>query len=180
MIYFIQSGDDAIKIGYTGSPNPSARLSELQISTHHRLRLIAVLNGDRSLEETLHKRFCASHIRGEWFRLSDELKEFLATVPPANECEYQKNPRRIAPSSPERTERASIVRAARKMLGWDQGRLAAEAGLSLMVIKNIERETSDARSSTMDSIFKAFSRYGLLFLQPGDTRNGGRGLRFTR
>jgi transcriptional regulator with XRE-family HTH domain len=70
------------------------------------------------------------------------------------------------------------MRAARGLLGWSQRDLAEAAGLTLAQIKNIERGALDPRASMLAAIEEAFSRANIIFLDPGDTRAGGRGVRF--
>jgi transcriptional regulator with XRE-family HTH domain len=69
------------------------------------------------------------------------------------------------------------IRAARGLLGWTQSQLANVAGLSEVAIKNLERGRTDPRASTLTAIQEAFDRAGVVFLDPGDTRNGGSGVR---
>lgn len=69
------------------------------------------------------------------------------------------------------------IRAARALIGWKQSDLASESGVSEISIKNIERGATDARSSTLASIQSAFTKAGVVFLDPGDTRDGGHGVR---
>jgi transcriptional regulator with XRE-family HTH domain len=69
------------------------------------------------------------------------------------------------------------IRAARGLLGWTQSQLAKVAGLSEVAIKNLERGRTDPRASTLTAIQEAFDRAGVVFLDPGDTRNGGSGIR---
>jgi transcriptional regulator with XRE-family HTH domain len=69
------------------------------------------------------------------------------------------------------------IRAARAILGWKQRELAAAAGLSEVSIKNAERGVVDSRGSTLNAIQRAFDRAGVIFLDTGDTRNGGPGVR---
>jgi transcriptional regulator with XRE-family HTH domain len=69
------------------------------------------------------------------------------------------------------------IRAARGLLGWTQAQLARAAGLSEVAIKNLERGRTDPRASTLTAIQEAFDRAGVVFLDPGDTRNGGSGVR---
>lgn len=69
------------------------------------------------------------------------------------------------------------VRAARALIGWTQIQLAAAAGISEISVKNIERDKTDPRSSTMNAIQVAFETAGVVFLDAGDTRNGGPGVR---
>lgn len=69
------------------------------------------------------------------------------------------------------------IRAARAMIGWKQSDLASNSGVSEISIKNIERGATDARSSTLAAIQSAFTKAGVVFLDPGDTRDGGHGVR---
>ena len=72
-IYLIQVGElDIVKIGY--SNNPIKRLNDLQISHYETLSIIATKRGNREKELHLHKKFKDDHIRGEWFRFSDNIK----------------------------------------------------------------------------------------------------------
>ncbi len=72
---------------------------------------------------------------------------------------------------------AAQIRAARAMIGWKQSDLAARSGVSEISIKNIERGATDPRSSTLQAIQNAFDAAGLVFLDPGDQRPGGAGVR---
>ena len=69
------------------------------------------------------------------------------------------------------------IRAGRALLGWKQRELSAAAGLSEVSIKNAERGVVDSRGSTLNAIQRAFDRAGVIFLDTGDTRNGGPGVR---
>ena len=69
------------------------------------------------------------------------------------------------------------IRAARALTAWKQADLAEASGVSLISIKNIERGATDPRGSTLAAIQEAFNRAGVLFLDPGDTRDGGHGVR---
>lgn len=78
-LYFIQSVvGGPIKIGY--GANVNARLVAHQIGSPFRLRLLASIDGTRSDECALHKRFDAAHVHGEWFWPTDELCAYLATI----------------------------------------------------------------------------------------------------
>ena len=58
------------------------------------------------------------------------------------------------------------VRAARELLRWTQGRLAAEAGLSLTTVKRFEADGAMS-GSTEDAILAALVEAGVVFL-PAD------------
>jgi len=87
----------------------------------------------------------------------------------------------VSPTAVSRYHAAMItpaqIRAARALLGWKQTDLAARAGVSEISIKNIERGTTDARSSTLSKIETAFAEAGAIFLDPGVNRDGGAGVR---
>jgi predicted transcriptional regulator len=72
------------------------------------------------------------------------------------------------------------IRAARALLGWKQGDLAKAAGISEISIKNIERGVTDPRASTLAAIQRAFDDAGLMFLEPGDIRDGSYGIRLKK
>lgn len=73
-VYFIQNGD-AVKIGI--SVTPRKRMADIAVSNHADLRLLGVLPGGAKRERALHAKFKAHHIRGEWFKLVPEIKEYL-------------------------------------------------------------------------------------------------------
>lgn len=80
-VYFIQAGEDGpVKIGV--AKNPEKRLPALQVNCVAKLRPLGVVNGDRETERSLHARFAASRVRGEWFGLSAELQEFTRHLLP--------------------------------------------------------------------------------------------------
>ncbi|MGJ4855540.1 helix-turn-helix domain-containing protein [Labrys sp. La1] len=70
------------------------------------------------------------------------------------------------------------IRAARALVGWKQIELAEASGVSEISIKNIERGVTDAKASTLAAIQDAFRAAGVVFLEPGDMRQGGAGVRF--
>jgi transcriptional regulator with XRE-family HTH domain len=72
------------------------------------------------------------------------------------------------------------IRAGRALLNWSQLALATAANLSPAAIKNIERGALDPRASMLAAIEEAFDRAGVMFLDVGDVRDGGRGVRMKR
>ena len=78
-VYFIQAGEGGpIKIGY--SSDPRVRAGDLQTAHHEQLRLLCTTPGDMALEAKLHKRFKRSRIRGEWFRPSWFLRQYIEAL----------------------------------------------------------------------------------------------------
>ncbi len=82
IVYFMQGEKGGpIKIGR--SQNAKQRLDKLQIGSNIRLRLVRWLPFVPGVEASLHKRFAAERLHGEWFRPSGRLKRFMAAIPPA-------------------------------------------------------------------------------------------------
>lgn len=81
-VYFIRSGK-VVKIGM--SDNVAKRMDQLKVSTHRKLKLVALADGGMALEKELHARFAAYRIRGEWFRWSQEISDYIADLPPVDE-----------------------------------------------------------------------------------------------
>lgn len=78
-VYFIQSERGGpIKIGR--AINPEQRLKQCQTGSPERLVLLAVISGGRDLERSLHARFAASRLRGEWFKPTPELIALIGEV----------------------------------------------------------------------------------------------------
>jgi DNA-binding XRE family transcriptional regulator len=83
-------------------------------------------------------------------------------------------------ADPEGVITLAQIRAARALLGWNQTDLATVLGVSEIAIKNLERGATDPRVSTVNRIQEAFDRAGVIFLDTGDIRDGGPGLRLKR
>ena len=77
-IYFIQDGDNQrIKIGK--AKDPEIRLDALQTANSGILTLLVAIPSNDMVEDEkyFHKKFAASHLRGEWFLNSQELMDFI-------------------------------------------------------------------------------------------------------
>lgn len=73
-IYFMRAGE-FVKIGR--SKNWRYRMSGMQVGSPYTIVPLLVLIGDESEEQRLHHRFRESRFRGEWFRLSDAIREYI-------------------------------------------------------------------------------------------------------
>jgi hypothetical protein len=77
-VYFISDGD-FIKIGQSRTC-PYGRIRSLQTASSTELKFLAMMRGaDR--EQELHKRFAHLRARGEWFRQTEELIDFIKSIP---------------------------------------------------------------------------------------------------
>ncbi len=74
MIYFIRRGE-FVKIGVT--INVLNRVKTLQNASVEPVTLLGVMVGGKREERALHQRFHAKRIRGEWFKIDDEITDFV-------------------------------------------------------------------------------------------------------
>lgn len=86
MIYFIACADaQAVKIGITKDYvyYVYKRLTVMQTGCPLRLELVGTEEGYKDEEAVLHARFAPARIHGEWYRMTDELRAYVAqlTVP---------------------------------------------------------------------------------------------------
>lgn len=73
------------------------------------------------------------------------------------------------------------IRAARALLGWDQGHLAAAAGLSVPTVHRMEKLGPER--CLLGNILKAqraLTAAGIVFIGPGERGNGGIGVQLRR
>jgi hypothetical protein len=75
-IYFVQGGS-YVKIGVTKGPL-LRRLKNLATASPHKLSVLATIeNAPITYEATLHDRFAADRVNGEWFEYSDQIAKFI-------------------------------------------------------------------------------------------------------
>lgn len=74
-IYFVTSDHALVKIGY--ATDVAARVRTLQTSVPHPLHILLVVAGTLADERTVHRRFAADRLRGEWFNLSPAIEAFI-------------------------------------------------------------------------------------------------------
>lgn len=110
-VYFMQmlSPDLPIKIGWTC--RPETRKQTLLTASPYEIELLHVMPGDIALERRLHKRFRKDRIRGEWFRSSSGLVEFI------NEQKKDRKPAQVTHSVGDGTVQGA------KSCGWCGGML---------------------------------------------------------
>ena len=81
VIYFISGivGQHGfVKIGITRSMLLlRSRFGAIQTSSPLDLRVMGWQEGDVVLEKTLHEAFRDDHVRGEWFKLSKDIQEYV-------------------------------------------------------------------------------------------------------
>ena len=77
MIYFMQSDNGQIKIGYTDG-TPEERLKSLQTGCPFLIRILGTIEGDLGTEKSLHDKFAEDRLAGEWFKPSLKLMRFIS------------------------------------------------------------------------------------------------------
>lgn len=82
MIYFLQEDvpDGLIKIGHT-EVSAQNRARATRTYNGRRIKILGTCEGDRRVEDLLHKKFSTRHVRGDWFRPAPELLTFIAGLP---------------------------------------------------------------------------------------------------
>ena len=76
-VYFIECGD-FIKIGFTVSVE--GRVRTLATAIPFPLTILATINGSRDTESYLHSRFAEARHKGEWFRKTPELLDYIEHI----------------------------------------------------------------------------------------------------
>lgn len=74
-VYFV-SFDGHLKIGFSAF-DPRTRLRALQSGCPMELTVEVIMDGDRERERHWHDLFAPMRTRGEWFRLTDEIRKAL-------------------------------------------------------------------------------------------------------
>lgn len=69
------------------------------------------------------------------------------------------------------------LRAARAMAGLSQRELAAASGVGAQTIKNIEGGGQDPRLSTAMALRRTLEALGIVFMDAGEHKDGGPGVR---
>ncbi len=75
IVYFLQAGP-FIKIGKTIGCATN-RVAQLQTGCPFPIKIISTINGDRSVESGLHRRFSKCRAHGEWFHATPELMDYI-------------------------------------------------------------------------------------------------------
>lgn len=71
MVYFLECGE-FVKIGH--SKDPTYRIGEFTNGNPYPMAIIHSINGRQALEKDIHRTLKDLHHKGEWFRLTDELR----------------------------------------------------------------------------------------------------------
>lgn len=74
---------------------------------------------------------------------------------------------------------AEQIKAARALVGWSQPQLATAAGLSMPTIRRMEGPLGPGRSTAanVDAVRRALEGAGVVFMEAGELKPGGPGVR---
>jgi len=123
-VYFAAAFTEGlVKIGFSSAP--FRRVSSLRTQHKIPLKMVALLDGDRSDERKFHARFDAVRSHGEWFFYKGELKRFLDAQPLPGQTSsgYQRCLRPQVSEAyliakAERNPKFSVAEAIDLMSGW--------------------------------------------------------------
>ncbi|MDE2020540.1 MAG: GIY-YIG nuclease family protein [Patescibacteria group bacterium] len=88
-VYFALAPESGrLKIGV--ARNPAARFASLCSSSPEPLKLLAILEGDETLERELHARFSEYRTHREWFRYEGKLRAFVSPLEPPQKLPNRK------------------------------------------------------------------------------------------
>ncbi len=77
-VYVVQANGYYVKIGR--AQNISERLRSMQTASPVPLRLLAIPSRNPDDEKSFHQRLKKSHVRGEWFRMDEQVVNFIREV----------------------------------------------------------------------------------------------------
>jgi transcriptional regulator with XRE-family HTH domain len=74
------------------------------------------------------------------------------------------------------------IRAARALLDWTQPKLAEMSKLSVPTVRRMEsvRGPSSSTTANVEAVRRALEAEGVVFLDPGETKVGGAGVRLKK
>jgi transcriptional regulator with XRE-family HTH domain len=74
---------------------------------------------------------------------------------------------------------AEQIKAARALVDWSQPKLAEASGLSMPTIRRMEGPLGPGRSTAVnvDAVQRALEGAGVVFLEAGEVKQGGPGVR---
>lgn len=76
-VYFVSDGQ-FVKIGWTADWRQ--RMTTIQSANPNKLQILAVCRGSTYRELALHRRFEKHHTQGEWHRLDQEIRDYIADI----------------------------------------------------------------------------------------------------
>lgn len=177
MVYFIQAEcGGSIKIGL--AKDPATRLNQIQRYSPLRLRIIALMDGDRSAELALHRRFLECWSHGEWFTPTPELIRWIhdhaapITIEAAPATlralfRLKREPRQEGSRS-SRVILGNAIRTARKTRRMNQSDLGYLIGVRQRRITEWENALTYPRTTYISRLLEALPELSCILLPNGD------------
>jgi uncharacterized protein YdaU (DUF1376 family) len=118
-VYLIRRGDGTVKIG--SSNNVAQRLAQLRYKYQENLSLIGTVPSESmgDLEVSLHARYSALRVIGEWFRLSEGDIEAILSITPQGDIRGDRGYNPTYNPSPRALARAESVSVSGSVSGFD-------------------------------------------------------------
>lgn len=138
-----------VKIGFT--TDIRNRLSQLQVATPLRLKLVALFEGDMETEKQLHKQFEEHAVRGEWFNNVEELKKFAEEQPTDLLWKYGFIDHDKSPMG--------LIKQARHDLNLSMEELGLRLGVTKQAVMDMETREMQGRI-TVGNLYKALNKLG--------------------
>lgn len=156
MIYFIQTEDGPIKIGYTTSVKK--RMNTLQTSSPKKLTLLAEMQGSRTFEREIHNKFHHIKMTGEWFRPEQELMNFIQDLKGTATATGERKIVLLPNLARQMVNMGENIKLARLRRNLSAAMIAERADITRTTLRSIER--GDA-SVSIGNIAKVLFTLGL-------------------
>ncbi|CCJ07032.1 Hypothetical protein BN69_1581 [Methylocystis sp. SC2] len=88
---YVAGYDHYVKIGFSAASR-GARILSLQTSAPKEIKVYKYLPGDIALERALHRKFARYRLKGEWFRNTGRLNEWIGAGCPLPLTEHSAKP----------------------------------------------------------------------------------------
>ena len=131
-VYFIQSREGPIKIGY--STDPKRRIASIDSANHSDLEVIGIVRGTEELEAQIHADLSRYRKCGEWFEPTSGLLEYIQNIlGELGSVDLSQTRRRLKIPKHEEEARDAAVHAATEMIlmEWRNG-VTTEKAISLV------------------------------------------------
>lgn len=117
MIYLIRCKEN-VKVGYTSLDSVESRVSSMQTGNPFKLEVVGTYDGTVSEERSLHELLSKYHVRGEWFRMCDEVMSIVSGYMSSEEKKKrldEKNRRRAQNAVVAREAKVASLTVAQKL-----------------------------------------------------------------
>lgn len=152
MIYFAQSENGSIKIGYTRK-SAMGRIGALKSAMSEKITLLATMPGSLKTEKALHKKFSAYCVGGEWFNPDKSILVFIEenSIKESDCVEFHD-------ADALEKDVAESIKRLRLLKNLTRQDLCKLAGVSENALRHLESGTAGASVRTLVRVVKALNR----------------------